>query len=148
MYMRVYLDNCAINRPFDDLRQERIYLEAEAVMLILARIQRSTWVWIGSEALDIEISLTPDQSRRWRLQQVVQGVAVSIQIGQTELKRSQELGALGVSSFDAAHLACAETGRADIFLTTDDRLLKIAKRIGDHLRVKVANPLDWVKELL
>jgi predicted nucleic acid-binding protein len=148
MYMRVYLDNCAINRPFDDLRQERIYLEAEVVMLILARVQRFAWVWIGSDALDIEISLTPDQTRRWRLQQVVQDVSVSIQIGQAELERSEELGALGFSSFDAAHLACAEAGQADIFLTTDDRLLKTAKRVGNRLRVKVANPLDWVKELL
>lgn len=148
MYMRVYLDNCAINRPFDDLHQERIYLESEAIMLILARIQRSAWVWIGSEALDIEISLTPDQSRRWRLQQIVQGVTISIKLGQAELQRSQELNALGFSSFDAAHLACAEAGQADIFLTTDDRLLKIAKRARHHLSVKVANPLDWVKELL
>ncbi|MDR0764761.1 MAG: hypothetical protein LBE65_04120 [Synergistaceae bacterium] len=32
--MRVYLDNCCYNRPFDDLSQDRVYLEAEAVMAV------------------------------------------------------------------------------------------------------------------
>ena len=35
--MKVYLDNCVLNRPFDDQGQERIRLETEAVMLILAK---------------------------------------------------------------------------------------------------------------
>jgi hypothetical protein len=37
----IYMDVCCFNRPFDDLRQERIRLEAEAVMLILERFQKS-----------------------------------------------------------------------------------------------------------
>ncbi len=32
--MRVYLDNCCFNRPFDDQRQLRIRLEAEAKLRI------------------------------------------------------------------------------------------------------------------
>jgi hypothetical protein len=30
----VYLDNCAFNRPFDDQRQMRIFLEAQAKLHI------------------------------------------------------------------------------------------------------------------
>jgi len=46
--------------------------------------------------------------------------------------------------FDAVHLACAESGKADVFLTTDDRLLKLAKRLAKKLHVTVENPLDWM----
>ena len=44
------------------------------------------------------------------------------------------------------HIACAESGNADIFLTTDDKLLKLANRIKDKLNVHVANPLFWLTE--
>ena len=30
--MRIYMDVCCLGRPFDDLTQGRVYLEAEAVL--------------------------------------------------------------------------------------------------------------------
>jgi len=36
--MRIYLDVCCLNRPFDDQTQERIHLESEAVLIILSNI--------------------------------------------------------------------------------------------------------------
>ncbi|MBE2197400.1 MAG: hypothetical protein IAE79_02240 [Anaerolinea sp.] len=65
--MRVYLDVCCLNRPFDDQSQERIQLEAE-------------------------------------------------------------------------------NGRADVFLTTDDRLQRRVSAINPPLTVRVANPLIWLLE--
>jgi hypothetical protein len=38
--MKIYLDTCCLNRPFDDQRQARIRLESEAVTLILEKILR------------------------------------------------------------------------------------------------------------
>jgi hypothetical protein len=37
--MRVYLDNCCFNRPFDEQTQTRIRLEAEAKLDIQQRIR-------------------------------------------------------------------------------------------------------------
>ena len=34
---KIYLDNCVLNRPFDDQSQERIRLETEAIVLLLSR---------------------------------------------------------------------------------------------------------------
>jgi hypothetical protein len=39
MEFLIYLDVCCLNRPFDDQTQERIRLEAEAVLHILAIVQ-------------------------------------------------------------------------------------------------------------
>ena len=53
--IKIYLDTCCLNRPFDDQTQERIRLEAEAVLAILSRIEKGEWDWIGSEVLIDEI---------------------------------------------------------------------------------------------
>ena len=33
--LKLYLDNCCYNRPFDDLEQEKINLEAQAIKVII-----------------------------------------------------------------------------------------------------------------
>lgn len=144
--IRVYLDNCVLNRPFDDQSQERIRLETEAIVLLLARIERREWIWLGSQAVEIEIDKTPDTEQRSRLRRVVEFAGSIIAIGEKELKRANELQAAGFVGFDAVHLACAESGKADVFLTTDDQLLNLAKRLAKELQVRVENPLDWMKE--
>ncbi|HEU0292281.1 MAG TPA: PIN domain-containing protein [Anaerolineales bacterium] len=146
--IRVYLDNCVLNRPFDDQSQERVRLETEAIILLLSRLERKEWTWLGSQALNLEIDKTPDVEHQSRLRRVVEFVGSSVEIGEKELERANELQKAGFVGFDAVHLACAESGKADVFLTTDDRLLKLAKRLAKKLRVKVENPLDWMKEMI
>ncbi len=146
--MKVYLDNCVLNRPFDDQSQERIRLETEAIMLILFRLERKEWIWLGSQALEIEIEKTPDSGKRSRLKRIVEHIHESVQIGQKEIERGRELEKTGFIGFDALHIACAESGKADVFLTTDDQLLKLAKQHANVLGVRVENPLDWAKEVL
>jgi len=41
--VRIYLDVCCLNRPFDDQTQDRIHLESEAVILILKRVRSGNW---------------------------------------------------------------------------------------------------------
>ena len=52
-----------------------------------------------------------------------------------------------MKQWDALHLACAESGQADIFLTTDDKLLRLSQRIANKLQVRVDNPLSWLTEV-
>ncbi|BAG03619.1 hypothetical protein [Microcystis aeruginosa] len=51
---------------------------------------------------------------------------------------------LGFKFYDALHLAFAEAGGADIFLTTDDRLLRKAQQYRDSINVTVENPVIWL----
>jgi hypothetical protein len=55
---RIYLDVCCLNRPFDDQRQERIRLEAEAVPLILGRCEAGAWQWVSSAVVEEERPVT------------------------------------------------------------------------------------------
>lgn len=45
------------------------------------------------------------------------------------------------------HLACAESGKADIFLTTDDRLLRRVQHCQARLYIRVENPVTWLEEV-
>jgi hypothetical protein len=63
----IYLDVCCLNRPFDNQVQERVRLEMEAVLLILARCQSREWQMVGSEAINTEIAQTLDAERQQRL---------------------------------------------------------------------------------
>jgi uncharacterized protein with PIN domain len=55
---------------------------------------------------------------------------------------------LGFKFYDALHLAFAEAGGADIFLTTDDRLLRKAQQYRDSINVTVENPVIWLMATL
>ena len=144
---KIYFDVCCLNRPFDDQTQARIRLEAEAVLMILTECEAGRWEWIGSEAIDLEVNQTPDPERRRRVRLLVSHTHRSIVVGQAETERAQQFETWGLSAFDALHLACAESGGADVFLTTDDRLLRKLALYADQLRVRVENPLTWLREV-
>lgn len=145
--MKVYLDVCCLNRPFDDQTQDQIRLEAEAVLLILMHLESGEWEWIGSEVLDLEIEQTPDPERRLRVGLLTAHVHSSVLVEQAETERAERLEALGFHPYDALHLACAESGGTDVFLTTDAKLLRRASRRSREMHIRVANPLAWLTEV-
>jgi len=145
--LKIYLDVCCLNRPFDDQTQSRIRLEAEAVVMILAHCETGQWEWASSEVLDLEIAQTPDPERRRRVQLLTAHAHHSIGVEQREAERAQQFEAWGISAFDALHLACAESGQVDVFLTTDDELLRKAATHSEQLQVRAENPLIWLREV-
>jgi predicted nucleic acid-binding protein len=145
--VRVYLDVCCLQRPFDDQRQARIHLEAEAVKLILARIENGEFLWISSEVIDDEISQNADADRALKAQMLAKHAASKVKVTQAEIARGIELEQLGFATFDALHLACAESGGIDVFLTTDDKLLKRTTRLTSELGMRVENPLKWLQNI-
>ena len=65
--MKVYLDVSCLNRPFDDQSQAGIRLEAEAVTIILGRVDGGLWRQVSSEMAVIETDAIPDADRRARV---------------------------------------------------------------------------------
>ncbi len=141
------MDVCCWNRPFDDQTQNRIHLEAEAVLAIVAEIERGQWQLISSEATDLEIENNPDLERLERVRRLLPR-RVQVALDVQTAARAHELEALGFLGMDALHLAAAEAAQADVFLTTDDQLLRRAKRAPRRLRVRVENPLTWLQTVL
>ena len=145
--MRVYLDACCLSRLTDDQSQARIREEADAVEQILAGVRRGIVQLLSSEALEEEVRRNPSIERRVEAQATVSLAVTRIDIDEAIVLRARNLAGLGYGPFDALHLAAAESGGADVLLTTDDRLLKrAARKLGDP-RIPVRNPLSWIKEL-
>ena len=141
------MDACCLNRLTDDQSQLRVREEAGAVEQILRMVQRDRAIWVSSSVLEVEIGRNPDEERRHDVNSML-GFASEVVRPQTEDgDRARELQKLGFDAFDALHLACAERGAVDVFLTTDDRLLSRARRHKDALRVRAENPLSWYREL-
>ena len=50
--MRIYLDCCCFNRTFDDLSQDKVRFECEAVLAILRNCDMGLWHAYQSDVLD------------------------------------------------------------------------------------------------
>jgi hypothetical protein len=91
----ICLDVCCLNRPFDDQRQDRIRLEAEAVLLIVGRCEAGTWQWLSSAVVEEEINNTPSRERRSRVRNMLSGAQSTVALTDVAIARAQELKAMG-----------------------------------------------------
>jgi predicted nucleic acid-binding protein len=146
--MRIYFDVCCLNRPFDDQRQERVRLETEALVIAFDRCTTGVWEWVSSEQVSLEIRQTSDRDRRERLQLAASNANEIVALTPGHFERAAQLVEWGFPPADALHIACAEAGGVDVFLTTDDQLLRRSVRHSTRLNVRVANPLQWLSEVL
>jgi predicted nucleic acid-binding protein len=144
---RIYFDVCCLNRPFDDSSQDRIRLEAEAVLSIYRKCRLGEWTLLTSEVIESELRQTPD-TQRVELIMAALAIAAEKALLDSALKqRAVELVKMGLKPFDAAYIASAEVIAADVFLTTDDRLIRKATRYQTSLNVLVSNPVTWLLNL-
>ncbi len=144
---KIYLDTCCLNRIFNDQTQARIRQETEAVKVILARFFTAQWRWLTSAVLMNEINKTPNKMLRAEMGALLDLADQNVTVRMMEIARGTQLESLGFKWLDALHIACAESGKADILLTTDDRMLRRAKRFRLQLRVRVENPYIWLEEI-
>jgi predicted nucleic acid-binding protein len=145
--MRVYLDTCCLNRPFDSQAQDRVRLESEAVTEILRQASAGVHQLVRSTAIELELGRMSDADRRARVLEFLDGPGWLDEVPTLDAARATRLVGLGFKPLDALHVAAAEASSADVFLTTDDRLLHTARRHSGDLKVRVQNPADWLLEV-
>lgn len=125
----VYLDVCALCRPFDDQTQMRIRMETEAVQLILSSVRSGNVILVVSPVHDIEISAIEDPVEQEHLLSVLQELGRRVAFDLPGVRqRAEALTAEAVGPADAAHLAFAEAAQAS-FVTCDDRLIRQCRRV-------------------
>lgn len=144
--MRIYLDLCCLKRPFDDQEQPLVRLQTEAVLSILALPEEIAEL-IRSPAQALENSQNLVQARRDAVNLWLARVSAPPFSDDSMAARIDSLLELGFKSFDAFHLASAELFGADVFLTVDRPLLKLATRQAGQLRVRVADPVSFLEEI-
>jgi predicted nucleic acid-binding protein len=146
--MKIYLDVCCLNRPFDDASQMRVHLEAEAVLGIIQQVEQTEWTWVSSDAVVYEISKTPNEDRKERLWSLESGASERLELTETVYLEAEKFQQLGFTALDALHIACARTAEVDVFLSTDDKLLKKLRQHIDTIKLHAVNPLAWLQEVI
>ena len=136
--MKVYLDNCALNRPFDDQSHIRIQLETEAKLYIQSKIKAKELDLIWSYILDIENDQNPFKEKRQAIERWKAFSIIDIAEHDSILQKANHFVGMGVKAKDALHIACAIEGNADIFVTTDDKLIK---KLSGSDEIRVINPI-------
>ncbi len=141
--MRLYLDNCCFNRPFDEQLTLTVRLETEAKLHIQDAICAGTFALGWSYVLDYENAANPFEERRTEIQRW-EVLADSFVIETTNiLTTMHEMVGIGLKPLDALHIACAVALECQYFLTVDKGILKKSKGITE---IQIVNPVDFVIE--
>ena len=123
--MRVYLDNCCFNRPYDSQSQMRISLETQAKLYIQESIRNQEIELAASYMLRFENEQNPYEIRRQAITEYIRGnTSVYIDYDRMEevAKEAKSIMETGIKQKDAIHVASAIIAGCDCFLTTDIRL--------------------------
>jgi predicted nucleic acid-binding protein len=141
--MKVYLDTSAYNRPFDDQTQPKIFLESQAVVIVLQMVEARMVDLVSSSVLEYENSRNPYPLKQEAMNRYLQMAEAKQMVDEAIRQRAEQLGHNGLKAVDALHVACAETLRSDYFITCDKRLINRCA----ELTLKVVNPVDFVLEV-
>jgi predicted nucleic acid-binding protein len=140
--MRIYLDNCCYNRPFDDQNQMKIHLETIAKLYIQSEIRKGVYELVWSYMLDYENNENPYEEKQEAIQ-IWETIAKFICKSSIDiLQKGKIIELLGIMPKDALHIACAVQTNCRYFITTDIKLLK--KKVDG---IKIITPIDFIREM-
>ena len=144
--LKLYLDNCCYSRPFDDLEQEKINLEAQAIKVIINQYYNGEIKIYTSDAILYEMENIKDDLKRNKVLEVYNKLNLTnIPFSNKIKQRAIKLRQFNIKDIDALHLAYAESESTDYFITTDRLLINASKR--SDIKIKVINPIEFVMEV-
>lgn len=143
--MRVYLDNCCFNRPYDDQTQLSISLETQAKLYIQDMIKNKKIELVVSYMLVFENHQNPYEIKKKAIREFIHdntSVYINYEKAEDVKKIAESIISAGIKTKDAVHLASAIAAECDYFLTTDKRLLKYKTD-----KLILTDPVDFVGRL-
>ena len=134
--MRIYLDNCSYNRPYDDQSQK---------LHIQDMIRQKQIELVTSYVLDFENSNNRSIQKKMAIEKFMKDYAtlyVSNKHGDMLAEIADSIMETGVKEKDAYHVACALMAECDYFVTTDDRLLKYQSE-----KINLVTPGEFIRRM-
>ena len=141
--MRLYLDLCCFNRPFDDQGQLLVRLQTEAKLSVQESIRNGAHTLIWSAILDLENADNPDSERKTAIAEWKTLAEVDVATIEAVEQLACTLAGNGLKPMDALHIASAIEAGAGFFLTTDKQILR---RMKSEQRIQVLDPVDFIRE--
>lgn len=142
--MRLYLDNCCFNRPYDSQTSFKVNLETRAKLYIQNKIKEGKYELITSYMLEFENAQNPDQMKREAIKEYQEKYnSLYVPFERRELLREkiEEIMEYNIAYKDATHAACAIHTGCDYLLTTDVRFQRRYK----GTEINILNPLEFVQ---
>ncbi len=137
---KIYMDNCCFNRPFDNQMQIRINIETEAKLFIQELITNNEIDFVWSFILLYENENNPFDLRKEAIFDFSKYAKQVIGVNNDILILANEIRLSGIKEKDSLHIASAIISNCDLFITTDDRILKYESK-----RIKIIDPIDFIK---
>lgn len=141
--MRIYLDNCCFNRPYDDQSSFRVLLETQAKLYVQEKVRQGLYDLVCSYMLEYENSKNKDVMKRNSIESYQVKFCkyyIPFECREHLQDKITEIMSYSITYKDAVHVACAIYAECDYFLTTDIRLQKRYK----GTEIKIVNPLEFI----
>lgn len=143
--MRIYLDMCCYNRPYDPQDQLKTAMETQSKLKIQRMIRNGELDLIGSYTLDYECSNVPVAMRKKSIRDFI----YHNMSGYVGIERDKEISEIAerimktnIKQQDAYHVASAIYAGCTFFITTDIRLLKYKTN-----EIRLVNPIEFITEM-
>jgi hypothetical protein len=146
MPVSLYLDCCALQRPFDDPSQLRVATEAEAVLKLIELFEAGEVNLVSSGALLFEVVRIKAVERREYCFDLLGRCPHFIEFSGAIRDQAHGYAQAGIKPMDALHLSSAVAGGAFYFCSCDDRFLNRAKVVETGL-TRVVSVLELVANL-
>ena len=140
--MRVYLDNCCFNRPYDDQTQLKIELETKAKLKVQEMVVDGELELAASYILEQENDENPYLERKTTIEDFFKYAIIDLDETQEIIEIAKTARTMGLKTKDSLHLACAIAANCNYLLTTDKRFLKYKDN-----RIQVLNPMQFIIEM-
>lgn len=140
--IKLYLDNCCFNRPFDDQTQLKIHLETQAKLYVQQKILNGEFSLVWSYILEYENMQNPFEIRKNSIILWKDIAKENIIESDSILQYAETLLPKGIKTKDALHIACAVFSACDYFLTTDKKLL-----YTPISEINIISPVEFITEL-
>lgn len=140
--IKIYLDNCCFNRPYDGQSNKMVYLETEAKLFIQDLIKKKDIDIVWSYILEFENDNNPDKDIKGIILEWKDYSVNIVTESEKILKNAHIYNKLGLGIKDSLHLACSVEAEADFFITTDKLIIKKRDLIKE---IKILNPVDFIE---
>ena len=143
--IRIYIDNCCYNRPYDDQSQLMVSIETQCKLWIQKMIREGSYELVSSYMLRYECINSPFIDRKRAIIQFIDKYAdYIVDVDRKNLieERAQDIMSTGIKFKDACHVASAIFAGCDYFISTDKRLLRYKSE-----EIKLVSPVEFLEEV-
>ena len=141
--LKIYIDNCCYNRPFDDQNQALILLETEAKLIIQNKIKQGLYSLVWSFILNSENDENPSDDKREAIKKWESIASEYCSASEDILLTAKNFMSVGLKHKDSLHLACAVKHKCDYLITTDKKFINKNEQINE---IEIVNPMTFILE--